>query len=232
MQWNSQFAGYLKWSGEIANRPAKEKLALEIAQMLKNGDVVGVGSGSTSFLAVQAIGERLKREQIRCIAIPTSVEVELACIACGLPVTTLASARPDWSFDGADEVDPARNLIKGRGGAMFKEKLLIYASLKPYILVDRSKLVQKLGERFPVPVEVHPLGLTVAESGLARLGATEVVLRPAKGKDGPVITENGNLILDVRFPEIGPDTEHRIKSIPGVVESGLFWGLPVETLVV
>jgi len=232
MRWTSQFEHYLNWSGEISNRPAKEKLAAEIAAKLKDGDVVGVGSGSTSFLAVQAIGERVKRENIRCGAIPTSAEAELACIACGIPVTSLVAARPDWSFDGADEVDPGKNLIKGRGGAMFKEKMLIYASPRPYILVDESKLVAKLGERFPIPVEVHLLGLTVAESGLLKMGATEVKLRPAKGKDGPVVTENGNLILDVRFPSIGPDTERQIKSIPGVIESGLFWGLPVETLVV
>jgi ribose 5-phosphate isomerase A len=231
MHWNSQFAAYLNWPGEVSNRAAKEKVAAEIALLLKDGDVIGVGSGSTSLLAIQAIGERLKRENLRCSAIPTSVEAELACIACGIPVTALAAARPDWSFDGADEVDPAKNLIKGRGGAMFKEKMLIYASPRPYILVDQSKLVQKLGEHFPIPVEVHPLGLTLAEAGLAKLGAKEIVLRPAKGKDGPIVTENGNLILDVRFPEIVAETERQIKSIPGVIESGLFWGLPVETLV-
>jgi len=231
MRWSSQFTTNLTWPGEISNRAAKEKVAAEIAKLLKDGDVVGVGSGSTSLLAIQAIGERLKREHLRCSAIPTSVEAELSCIACGIPVTALAAARPDWSFDGADEVDPAKNLIKGRGGAMFKEKMLIYASPRPYILVDQSKLVQRLGEHFPIPVEVHPLGLTVAEAGLAKLGATEIVLRPAKGKDGPIVTENGNLILDVRFPEIVAETERSIKSIPGVIESGLFWGLPVETLV-
>ena len=225
MQWDSQV-------GDTPNRAAKEKLAAEIAANLKDGEVVGAGSGSTSLLTIKAIGERMKRDRIRCTAIPTSIEAELACIANGIPVTSLASARPAWSFDGADEVDPRRNLIKGRGGAMFKEKMLIYASPRPYILVDESKLVAKLGERFPIPVEVHLLGLTVAESGLLKMGATEVKLRPAKGKDGPVVTENGNLILDVRFPSIGPDTERQIKSIPGVIESGLFWGLPVETLVV
>jgi ribose 5-phosphate isomerase A len=225
MQWDSQV-------GDTPNRAAKEKLAAEIAATLKDGEVVGAGSGSTSLLTIKAIGERMKRDHIRCTAIPTSIEAELACIANGIPVTSLASARPVWSFDGADEVDPGRNLIKGRGGAMFKEKMLIYASPKPYILIDQSKQVQKLGTRFPIPVEVHPFGLTVAESGLNKLGATEIILRPAKGKDGPVITENGNVILDVRFPEITAETERQIKSIPGVIESGLFWGLPVEVLVV
>jgi ribose 5-phosphate isomerase A len=217
---------------DVANRAAKEKLAAAVAQQLKDGDVVGAGSGSTSLLTIQAIGERMKRDGIRCTAIPSSIEAELACIASGIPVTTLLTVRPDWSFDGADEVDPAKNLLKGRGGAMFKEKMLIYASPRPYILVDQSKLVRKLGERFPIPVEVHPLGLRVVEATLTKLGAKEVILRPAQGKDGPVITENGNVILDVWLPEITAVTERAIKSIPGVIESGLFWGLPVELLVV
>jgi ribose 5-phosphate isomerase A len=216
---------------DVANRVAKEKLASEIAGQLKDGDIIGAGSGSTSLLTIQAIGERMKHERLRCTAIPTSIEAELACIDAGIPVTTLISVRPIWSFDGADEVDPGKNLIKGRGGAMFKEKMLIYASPRPYILVDQSKLVKKLGERFPIPVEIHPLGLRVAETRLTKLGATQVLLRPATGKDGPVITENGNLILDVRFPEITAATEREIKAIPGVMESGLFWGLPVEILV-
>jgi ribose 5-phosphate isomerase A len=219
------------WSGEIAHRAAKEKLAAEVARTLKDGDIVGAGSGSTSLLTIQAIGARMQREKLRCTAIPTSIEAELACIDCGIPVTTLLAARPAWSFDGADEVDPQRNLIKGRGGAMFKEKMLIYASPRPLILIDATKQVERLGERFPIPVEVHPLAVSIAEAALARLGATEVTLRPAKGKDGPIITENGNLILDVRFPAIDPETERRIKTIPGVIESGLFWGLPVEVLV-
>jgi ribose 5-phosphate isomerase A len=217
---------------DVANRAAKQKLASDIAAQLKDGDIVGAGSGSTSLLTIQAIGARLKHDRIRCTAIPTSVEAEIACIDAGIPVTTLLAVKLDWSFDGADEVDPGKNLIKGRGGAMFREKMVIYASPRPYILIDQSKLVQKLGERFPIPVEVHPLGLRVVERCLAKLGATEIILRPAKGKDGPIITENGHLILDVRFPEITATTERDIKAIPGVIESGLFWGLPVQTLVV
>src|ERR1051326_736110 len=174
MRWDPQ-------PRDISNRAAKEKLAAQLAGKLKDADIVGVGSGSTSLLTIQAIGERMKREGLRCTAIPTSIEAELACLSYEIPVTTLGAARPDWSFDGADEVDPAHNLIKGRGGAMFKEKLLIHASPRPYILIDESKRVQRLGERFPIPVEVHPLGLNVADKGLAALGATEIVLRPPKG---------------------------------------------------
>jgi ribose 5-phosphate isomerase A len=217
--------------GDKDHSAAKEKLAAEVARQLQDGDIIGAGSGSTSLLTIHAIGERMKHDRLRCTAIPTSIEAELACIDAGIPVTTLLAARPNWSFDGADEVDPAKNLLKGRGGAMFKEKMLIHASPRPYILVDQSKLVGKLGEKFPIPVEVHPLGLRGVERALAKLGATEIMLRPAQGKDGPVITENGHLIVDVRFAEIVADTERAIKSIPGVIESGLFWGFPVETLV-
>lgn len=99
--------------------------------------------------------------------------------------------RPDWTFDGADEVDPQRNLIKGRGGAMFKEKLLIRSSRKTFIIIDPSKRVNQLGNKFPIPVEVFPDSLTYVEHELQRLGASEIVLRPAHGKDGPVFTEMG-----------------------------------------
>ena len=114
---------------------------------------------------------------------------------------------------------------------MFKEKLLIKNSSKVYIIVDESKLVDRLGAKFPVPVEVFPGALTPVEEALKRLGATEIVLRSAKGKDGPVLTENGNLILDVRFRSIGPSLEKEIKLITGVIDSGLFIGYDVEVVV-
>jgi ribose 5-phosphate isomerase A len=145
-----------------------------------------------------------------------------------IPTTTLLQARPDWAFDGADEVDPHNSLIKGRGGAMFIEKLIIASAPKTYILVDTSKLVKTLGEKFPVPVEVYPLAINLVELRLTDLGATEIKLRPGQGKDGPIITETGNLILDVRFGSIGQDMETRIAAIPGVIGSGLFIGYNVE----
>lgn len=219
-------------AGSISNRASKEELGRRIAEKVEDGHVIGVGSGSTSYIAIQAIGERVRREGLRVTAICTSAEVTLACVANELPVGSLLQLRPDWAFDGADEVDPARNLIKGRGGAMFMEKILIDASPKSYILVDRSKMVERLGEKFPVPVEVLPVALHFVERRLAALGAVEVVLRLAVKKDGPVVTEHGNFILDTRFGEIGNSLERDIKSIPGVIESGLFWGRDVEVLIV
>jgi ribose 5-phosphate isomerase A len=231
MNWNSNIIENLAWSDTISNRESKQKVADEIAKQIKDGDIVGVGSGSTSFVALLAIAEKVKTEKLNIKAIPTSIELSLTCAKLGIPITTLYEHRPDILFDGADEVDPDKSLIKGRGAAMFKEKLMIASSAKSYILVDDSKLVDKLGSKFPVPVEVFPQALLHVEAELVKLGVADMLLRPAKGKDGPVITENGNLVLDVHFDGIDKDMERKIKSITGVIESGLFIGFDVEVLV-
>jgi len=230
MNWQSDILNTLEWSATIINLEGKQKVANEIATRVKDGDILGVGSGSTVYVALLAIAKRIKEEGLKVKAIPTSVEISLFCAKLGIPLTTLFENKPDWLFDGADEVDPDKNLIKGRGGAMFKEKLLISSSAKNYIIVDDSKLVKKLGTNFPVPIEVFPTALLHVEEELKKIGAGELLLRPAKGKDGPIITENGNLILDARFHDIGKDMEHAIKSITGVIESGLFINYNVEIL--
>jgi ribose 5-phosphate isomerase A len=171
------------------------------------------------------------REGLKVTAICTSAEVTLACVRLDVRVGSLLQLRPDWAFDGADEVDPDRNLIKGRGGAMFMEKVVMHASPRNFILVDQSKLVTKLGGKFPVPVEVLPIALRLVEKELTALGAVEIVLRLAVKKDGPVITENGNFILDVRFGEIQKSLERDIKAVPGVIESGLFMGRDIEIVI-
>jgi ribose 5-phosphate isomerase A len=226
MNWET--ASKFDWSGPISNRPAKEEVARRIASNVKDGEVIGVGSGSTASLAIRAIAERVHADGLNICAVCTSHEVTLACAAAGLPVASLLQRRPDWAFDGADEVDPDHNLIKGRGGAMFLEKLVIRAAAKTFILVDESKLVSRLGEKFAVPVEFLPISLHVVEQALISLGATDIALRLAVKKDGPVITESGNFIFDVRFGEIHKSLERDIKAITGVIESGLFIGHPVE----
>jgi ribose 5-phosphate isomerase A len=231
MNWNSDIIENLTWSADIINREGKQKVADEIAKKVKDGDILGVGSGSTSYLALLAIAKKVKEEKLNIKAIPTSIEISLVCSKLGVPLTSLYEHRPDWLFDGADEVDPDKSLIKGRGGAMFKEKLMISSSPVNYILVDDSKMVDKLGTNFPVPIEVFPQALLHVEEQLKRIGANNLALRPAKGKDGPVITENGNLILDAHFDEIDKRMEQRIKSITGVIESGLFIGYNIEVLV-
>jgi ribose 5-phosphate isomerase A len=231
MDWESSLIRNLEWSADIINISGKQKVANQIAAKVKDGDVLGIGSGSTVYLALIAIAGRIKNEELNIKGIPTSLEISMFCSKLGIPLTTLFENKPDWLFDGADEVDPDNSLIKGRGGAMFKEKLLISSSAVNYIIVDDSKIVKKLGTNFPVPIEIYPQALLYVEQELRALGATEIVLRPAKGKDGAIISENNNLILDCRFTDIGKSLEKDIKGITGVIESGLFIGYDLEILV-
>ena len=164
MKWDNQLINHLQWSNAIINREGKEIVAQEIAAMAKEGDVIGAGSGSTVYLTLFALAERIRKESLHIEVIPASAEISMSCIQLGIPQTTLWNKRPDWAFDGADEVDPERSLIKGRGGAMFKEKLLIKSSGKSFIIIDDTKLVDHLGSRFPIPVEVFPSALTFVES--------------------------------------------------------------------
>lgn len=228
MDWENSLISNLQWSAEIINISGKQKVAAQIADKVKDGDVIGIGSGSTVYVALLAIADRIKKEKLNVKGIPTSLEISMFCSKLGIPSTTLFEHKPDWLFDGADEVDPDNSLIKGRGGAMFKEKLLISTSAKNYIIVDESKIVKKLGTNFPVPIEVFPQALLHVEQELKHLGANSIVLRPAKGKDGSIITENNNLILDCYFDEIGKSLENDIKCITGVIESGLFIGYDLE----
>jgi ribose 5-phosphate isomerase A len=230
MNWGDSLISTLEWSGTIINKSGKQKVALEIAAKVKDGDVLGVGSGSTVYMALLAIADRIKAEGLNIKAIPTSLEISMFCSKLGIPLTSLFEYKPNWLFDGADEVDPKKSLIKGRGGAMFKEKLLISSSPLNYIIVDDSKLVDKIGTNFPIPIEVFPQALLHVEAELKKLGANSIVLRPATGKDGPIISENNNLILDCRFNEVGDNMERDIKSITGVIESGLFIGYNLEIL--
>lgn len=226
MKWDEDILNRIE--PEISNLEEKKKLAEEIAKKVKEGQVIGFGSGSTSYLAVIAIADRIKKENIKIRAIPTSFEISMLCGYLDIPTTSLIEAKPDWCFDGADEVDENNWLIKGRGGAMFKEKLNIVNSPITYILVDKSKEVDKLGSKFKVPVECFPNSVNHVKLELLKLGGKEITLREAKGKDGPIITENGNFILDVKFENINKELEKQIKSITGVIESGLFIGYDVE----
>lgn len=230
MEWGNQLIQELQWSNKISNKASKELVAQEIAGLAKDGDVIGAGSGSTVYLTLFALAQRVKQESLHIEIIPTSAEISMTCIQLGLPQTTLWNKRPDWTFDGADEVDPQNNLIKGRGGAMFKEKLLIKSSGKTYIIVDESKLVSKLGSKYPIPVEVFPHALSYVENEIRLLGVSKINLRLAEGKDGPVFTENGNFILDVHLSNIVPDLEQKLKTITGVIESGLFIGYDITVL--
>jgi ribose 5-phosphate isomerase A len=210
----------------------KEKVAEAIAQQVKSGQVLGIGTGSTVDLAIAAIGKRVKTEGLKIAALTTSIESVWACEKHGIQVlNSLYRGELDWGFDGADEVDPALRLIKGKGGALFQEKIVAALCKRFVAIVDSSKLVQRLGERMPVPVEFVPRAYALVERELKDLGATEITLRQATGKHGSVITEQGNLLFDARFSVISDELESKIKSIVGVLESGIFTRLAHEVLV-
>ncbi len=224
MQWNAATSDHPEWPTSIANYDAKLKVAVQASKRLRDGDVVGVGSGSTSLLALRELVDRSHHESLHFRAITTSLEMSIACAELGVPTTSLLDARPDWSFDGADEVDGDANMIKGRGGAMLREKLLLASSPERYILIDESKRVAKLGVKARVPIEVIPEALQLVQSQLAeRFDVRDVELRMAIAKDGPVVTEHGNVILEVHFAEVTAETDRRVNCLPGVAASGLFF---------
>ena len=196
--------------------------------MVKSGMKLGLGTGSTAVHAVRRVGELLAQGALRDIrAFATSFQTEIECEKLGIPFYTLNSRELsgglDLTIDGADEVDPRNFLIKGGGGALLIEKLAAYASSSFAVIVDESKLTEKLGMGFPVPVEVVPEARVQAARALEKLGAV-VSLREAVRKAGPVITEHGNLILDIRFGSpVDPSVmETELNQIPGVVENGFF----------
>lgn len=215
----------------IANQEQKEKIAKEIALKVKDGDVIGFGSGSTSYLAIKEIAKIIDEKNLHITAIPTSYEIKALCNTLNIPVANILQKKPDWAFDGADEVDKNNNwVIKGRGAALFKEKLNMVNAGITYILVDDTKLVDELNKVMPIPIEVFPDAVNSVKEALIDLGATEAILRKAEKKDGPVFTENNNVILDTKFVEIYDTLEDDIKSITGVIESGLFMEYPIEVI--
>ena len=227
MNWNEETIQKIEWNGEISNLEQKLQIAKKIAKRVKDGDVIGIGSGSTSFVATKEIEKRMKEENLNIIGIPTSHEINLLCNELGIPTANLMDKKPDWSYDGADEVNDKNWLVKGRGGAMFREKLNIASSEVTYILVDESKFVENICDKFPIPVEVTPQAINYVRQKMFEMGAEGITLRLAKGKDGPVITENGNVILDTVFRNVDENLEKDLKGIVGVIETGLFIGYNV-----
>ena len=208
---------------KIENRKEKEELALRILDKVKDGDCIGFGSGTTSYIAAIKIGEMIKEKGINITAIPTSSYMKELCKKYGIKVGDLIENKIDWAFDGADEVDQKTLwLIKGKGAAMFKEKLNIISSPITYILADKSKFVKKLGEKCKVPIEVFPDAIKYVSEELKKLGAADITYRG--------MTENNNGILDVKFEKIYKELEKEIKEITGVIESGLFLGYNIEII--
>jgi ribose 5-phosphate isomerase A len=207
---------------------AKRKAALEAVKHVKDGFIVGLGSGSTAAFAIEALGERMKREKLRVMGIPTSYQAFLLAVECGIPITTLDEhPEIDVTIDGADQITPELNLIKGMGAALAREKIVAAASKFNIIIADQQKKVKVLGENNQsVPIEVLPFAISLAKRKIIAAGG-KPVLREGKGKLGPVITDNGNAILDSYFGLIAKpgELDAKLKMIPGVVETGFFVGL-------
>lgn len=203
---------------------AKRNAAEHAIQFVSNGQVVGLGTGSTAAFAIQGLGRRVD-EGLRMTGVATSKASEELAKRAGLTLLDLNDVKKiDITIDGADEVDPDLNMIKGGGGALTREKLVALSSERKVYVVDESKLVPRLGQSFAVPVEVLPFAWTVSARRLGELGCEP---RLRIDRDSPFITDNGNYILDCRFTAIANslELEKAIKLMPGVIESGLFVGI-------
>lgn len=196
--------------------------------------IVGLGSGTTAALAIKKLTASYARGNVPFKAIATSYESASAALEAGIDVLPLFSGIvPHFAFDGADEIDSQLRLIKGAGAAMTQEKIVARRAGGITVIATEEKLVKKLGEKFPVPVEVLQIAAVDVRNYLAKLpGVTSVSFREGSGKQGPLTTELGNFILDVRFAdEIAQDTESILKLIPGVVETGLFFQDAKEVII-
>lgn len=203
---------------------AKKRASLEAVKHVKDGYVVGLGSGTTVAYALQEIGRRVHEEGLRILGIPTSYQAMNLALDLAIPLTTLDEhPQPDLAIDGADQVDERLNLIKGRGGALTREKIVDSSAKRLIIIVDETKLTKVLGLGQTVPVEVLPFGLKTVLRRLEEMNG-KPFLRMSVKKDGPLITDNGNFIVDVDFGPIEDPIklENQLKSIPGVIETGLF----------
>ena len=211
----------------------KQEAAEQAVDFVKSGMIVGLGHGSTAAFAVKLIARLLKAGFLsNILGIPCSLQVEDEARGLGIPLTTL-DEHPiiDLTIDGADEVDPNLDLIKGGGGALLREKIVAQASRREIIVIDESKLSPSLGTRWPVPVEAVPFGLRSQVDYLESLGA-RVRLRKTRHGDR-FTTDQGNLILDCDFGAIA-DPENlasKLEARAGIVEHGLFLGLATEVIV-
>ena len=213
----------------------KKAVAQAAVDQIQNGMILGLGSGSTAALMIEALAIKIKSGEIKdVVGVTTSFQGEVLASELGIPLKSLSSVSEiDLAIDGADEVDPKFQLIKGGGACHVQEKLVAALAKKFIVVVDSTKLVEKLNLDFKLPVEVLPSAWKQVQKTLINLGG-EGNLRMAQKKAGPIVTDQGNLILDLTFrngidqPEL---LESQINNIPGVLENGLFVNLTDEVLV-
>ena len=213
----------------------KQAVAKAAVDQIQNGMILGLGSGSTAALMIEALALKIQSGEIKdVVGVTTSFQGEVLASQLGIPLKSLSSvSKIDLAIDGADEVDPNFQLIKGGGACHVQEKLVAALATKFIVVVDSSKLVKKLNLDFKLPVEVLPSAWKQVQKTLEEFGG-EGDLRMAKKKAGPIVTDQGNLILDLSFKNgiDQPDLlESQINNIPGVLENGLFINLTDEVLV-
>ncbi|ADC64376.1 ribose 5-phosphate isomerase [Ferroglobus placidus DSM 10642] len=208
----------------------KEIAAEKALEFVENGMILGLGSGSTVRIFVEKLGELVRKERLKVEVIPTSYDTEILAVKNGLKVSSLLEhPEPDLCVDGADQVDRKLNLIKGGGGALTREKIVAEASKKFYVVVDESKLVERLN--MAIPVEILPFAYGFVERRLKELGYN-CNLRTSVRKLGPVISDNGNYIADVEAKEVDVEKIERDFRVPGIIEHGVFPSEMVDLVIV
>ena len=215
------------------NPETKRFAAIAAARLIQDGMIVGVGTGSTVAFLIEELARRTREEGIHFVSVPTSYQSRLLCLKLGMTVRDLQdTAHLDVAIDGADEADPDLDLIKGGGASHTREKIAAAMAGEFVVVIDESKLVGKLGANFAVPLEVLPAALAFVERAIREMGGTPV-LRTGSGKDGPVVTDNGLFVLDVRFQPAADlrAVDRSLHSIPGMIETGLFFGMAKKVLV-
>jgi ribose 5-phosphate isomerase A len=217
-------------SGSDIRDQEKQLAARAAVQLVEAGNIVGLGSGSTAAYAVRLLAERV-RDGLKIVGVPTSLKTKQLAEQLGIPLTTLEqNPKIDIDIDGADEIDPQLNLIKGGGGAFLREKIIASVSRRFIVIGDSAKQVTRLG-KFPLPVEVIPFAQSLIKIRIEALGAQVSLRQYAYGN--PYVTDEGHHILDCTFGEIADprDLAQKLHSIPGVVEHGLFIGMAEMALV-
>ena len=213
----------------------KQIVADEAIKEVKSNMILGLGSGSTAALVIKSLAEEIRSGKLKnIIGVATSFQSEVLALELEIPLVDLASvSQIDLAIDGADEVDPRFQLIKGGGACHVREKLVAYKANKLLIVVDETKLVNNLNHSFPLPLEVLPNAWKQVQEVISEMSGSSN-LRMATKKAGPVVTDQGNLVLDVLFNngiENPKDIEMSINNIPGVLENGLFVDLTDKVLV-
>ncbi len=211
----------------------KKNVAIKAASLVEHDMVVGLGTGSTANYFIEELARRQKEEGLKIVTVASSIVSSRIAQGQGLEVIAIENVTSlDLYVDGADEVTDDMTLLKGRGSDLVREKLLAKASQQFYVLVDNSKLVNRIGEKFPIPIEVMPFAWQLVLQSVEQIGG-EGDLRPNASGDGLAVTSHGSLVLDMSFDDDidGHMLNHQLNAIPGVVEHGIFANLATSIFI-